>query len=80
MVFVKPIIIRKPKFMRSEFACAANMLCAKTFMAMSTQSDLTTDERYDLIKKSGECINKAAKAGGFFRTKDFIKWCNANNT
>ena len=68
------IIIRKPKFMRNEAVMIAYMKCANSFGSVLTSQDVTLDEQYETMKKIGECINEAAKAGGFFSTKDFIKW------
>lgn len=68
------IIIRKPKFMRNEAVMIACMKCANSFGSVLTSQDVALDEQYETMKKIGECINEAAKAGGFFSTKDFIKW------
>lgn len=78
---MKSIIIRKPKFMRSDAAMVAYVRCANACgKSLDTQDNLTLDEKYELARKIGECINKAAKAGGFLRTKDFIKWMNEYET
>lgn len=78
---MKSIIIRKPKFMRSDAAMKAYMVCAESISrTLATQKDLTSDELYEYMKKLGECINDAAKAGGFLRTKDFLTWMEMHKT
>ena len=55
----------------------AYIRCADTIITMlATQKDLTTDELNYFMEKIEECNIKAAEAGGFLRTKDFIKWMN----
>lgn len=70
------IIIRKPKFMRSDSVAALYLMIAESMAESLTRPGLSVDEQYDVLKTIGECTNKAAKAAGFFRTKDFIKWNN----
>lgn len=72
-------IFRKPKFMRSDEVMATYIKVAYTISKELLKTD-SVDERYELLKKIGECINKAAKAGGFLNTKDFIKWCKLSKT
>ena len=72
-------IFRKPKFMRSDEGMAAYIKVAYTISKELLKTD-SVDERYELLKKIGECTNKAAKAGGFLTTKDFIKWCKLSKT
>ena len=67
------MVIRKPKFMRNMSAVKAYMTLAENFAMLADKSD-TTDEIYEHMKKSGEYINEAAKAAGFLKTEDFIKW------
>jgi hypothetical protein len=74
---MKKFILRKPKFMRSDVAMATYIKVAKTISDEICKSD-SIDEKCELLKKMGECINKAAKAGGFFRTKDFIDYFMPN--
>ena len=71
---MKTIIFRKPKFMRSDIAMKAFIDVAECISKTMCKSELTLDEQYEMLKTIGECINEAAKAGGFFSTKDFIKW------
>ena len=74
---MKKIIIRKPKFMRSDEGMKAYIKVAETISRELSKTD-SIEEQYYLLKKIGECINSAAEAGGFFRTEDFIKWMNYN--
>lgn len=67
-------IIRKPKFMRNEGAMATYIVVAETIAMELARPETTPEEEYYYFKRIGECLDKAAKAGGFFRTKDFIKW------
>ena len=71
---MKTSIFRKPKFMRSDAAMKAYISVAIAIMECMDSSELTLDEEYETLKKIGECMNKAAKVGGFLSTKDFIKW------
>ena len=73
---MKTLIIRKPKFLRSDRAMKTYIDIAASISSCMCDPELTSDEQYELAKKCGECLNKAAKAGGFFSTKDFIKWVN----
>ena len=71
---MKTIIFRKPKFMRSDIAMKTYVDIAESIGMVMFRPDLKPDELYEMLKKFGECINEAAKAGGFFSTKDFLKW------
>lgn len=71
---MKTIIFRKPKFMRNESVMQTYIDVANAISKTIDDPKLELDQRYVLSKKMGECLNKAAKAGGFFRTKDFINW------
>lgn len=71
---MKSIIIRKPKFMRSEIGMKTYIDVAETIGKEACRPELNSEQRCDLLKKVGECINKASKAGGFLNTKDFLKW------
>jgi hypothetical protein len=76
---MKPIIIRKPKFMRNDGLMLGWMKCAQACTnTMSKTKNL--DEQVKMLKQAGECINNAAKAGGFFSTKDYIKWLKLHDT
>lgn len=68
------MIIRKPKFMRNDALAKTYLEIAETMVRCTDTPDITTDDRYEMLKKCGEFLNKASKAAGFFRTKDFIKW------
>ena len=73
------IIIRKPKFMRNDIGMKTYMDVAETICKEACKPDLNSEQRYDFMKKVGECMNKAAKAGGFLSTKDFLKWMELHN-
>ena len=79
VLFMKTLIIRKPKFMRSDAAVKAYIDIAESISKTMCESEMTLDEQYEQFKKLGECLNKAAKAGGFFTTKDFLKWMEMQN-
>ena len=70
--------IRKPKFMRSDRAMKTYIDIASIISETMEKSELSLDEKYELLKDIGECINNAAKAGDFFRTEDFIEWMETN--
>mgnify|MGYP007000686343 CR=1 FL=1 len=67
------IIIRKPKFMRSSAAMWGYLTVAKSCAVIATNSLKNEDKLY-WMDQSGMFINKAAKAGGFFRVKDMCKY------
>lgn len=70
---MKTPIIRKPKFMRSDVGMKAYVDVAKCIADSYPKSGLSPEEEYEMWKQLAECIHKAAKAGGFFSTKDFLK-------
>lgn len=70
----KTIIIRKPKFMRNDDVMKTYINVAKSIAKCMDETECTSDQKYEMLKEVGECINKAAKAGGFLSTKDFNKW------
>lgn len=76
---MKTFIIRKPKFMRNDEGMKAYLTIAETISKEMCNTD-SLDERYCLLKMTGECINEAAKAGGFLSTEGFIKWMNSKKT
>lgn len=67
------IIIRKPKFMRSLLGMRAYLHVAESYTHLASITN-DADRRYEYLCASGELINKAAKAGGFFTVKDMIRW------
>ena len=75
---MKTLIIRKPKFMRSDYCMKIYLDVAETIGKEACKPELSPGQRYYLLKKVGECLYKAAKAGGFFRTKDFLAWVDKN--
>ena len=71
---MKMLTIRKPKFMRNDAAAVTYMSVAKSISEMLEDPQATVDVQYDALFKIGECVNKAARAAGFFNTKDFLSW------
>ena len=71
---MKSTIIRKPKFMRSETAMLTYMDVAKTIIKELDRPGLSTTGKYDLLMKLNRCFKGAAKAGGFFSVRDFLRW------
>lgn len=71
---MKPIIIRKPKFMRNDKAMWLQLSIATSIMEVACKPDVTPEHQVDLLKKAGKCLNDAAKAGGFFNVSDMHKW------
>lgn len=73
---MKTIILRKPKFMRNDKWMLGLMetasSCADAASIMQKHDDI--EACYEFMSKAGDCLNLAAKAGGFFRTKDFFRW------
>lgn len=67
-------IIRLPKFLRNDCLMKAWMDMAETISKEAARPEIDPTQRYELLKTAGQCINKAAKAGGFLRTKDFLDW------
>ena len=70
---MKTIIIRKPKFMRDDNAMRAyiKVYCA---MVNSMDDNASLEDTIDDLSESAKILNKAAKAGGFLSTKDFLRW------
>lgn len=71
---MKTIIIRKPKFMRSDDVMKTYIDVAATISKEASDSKLTLDQQIALLKEAGKCLNKAAKAGGFRNVSDMHKW------
>lgn len=76
---MKPII-RKPKFMRSDDAMKTYIDVAETISKEACRPDLTPEQQYEFLRKVGECLNKAAKAGGFRSVGDMCKWMELQTT
>lgn len=68
------IIIRKPKFMRNDDAMKTYLSVAATITKEAARPEMTPDQQVSFLKKAGECLNKAAKAGGFRNVGDMHKW------
>lgn len=77
---MKPIIIRKPKFMRSDIAMKSYIHVAAVISEEACRPELTTDQQYELLKKVGECLNKASEAGGFQNAGEMYKWMESQQT
>lgn len=73
---MKTIILRKPKFMRSDACMLAYIETAEAMSncACSAVNSQDVDVAYEYMNKAGECLNKAAEAGGFFTTLDMLNW------
>ena len=77
---MKPIIIRKPKFMRSDITMKSYIDVAAVIGKEACRPELNTDQQYELLKKVGECLNKAAEAGGFRNVGEMHKWMELQKT
>ena len=77
---MKPIIIRKPKFMRNDAGMDAYLFVFKTIEHQLRRPAITPKLRSDLMRKRDECLHKAAKAGGFRNVDDLNKWLKAKAT
>ena len=77
---MKPIIIRKPKFMRDDGLMKTYIDIAETISKEACGPELTTEQRYDFLRRVGYCLDKAAKAGGFRNVGDMHKWMELQTT
>lgn len=77
---MKPIIIRKPKFMRSDRVMKTYIDVADTITKEACRPELTPEQRYDFLVQVGVCLNKAAAAGGFISVGDMYKWMESQAT
>lgn len=77
---MKPIIIRKPKFMRSDDVMETYINIANTISKEACRPELTPDQRVYFLKRVGDCLKKAAKAGGFRNVSDMHKWMELHKT
>ena len=78
---MKPIIIRKPKFMRkSDYVMKTYLNVAAIIMDEACEPDVTSEQKVKLLIKAGDCLNKAAKAGGFLNVTDMHKWIETHQT
>ena len=73
------IIIRKPKFMRDDVAMKTYIDVAATIANEATRPEMTLEQQVSFLKKVGECLNKAAKAGGFRNAGDMYKWLESHS-
>jgi hypothetical protein len=72
--YMKPIIIRKPKFMRNDEAMWTYIQVANAIGKEACKPDITLDQQFSLLIKECKCLKKAAKAGGFRNMNDMYKW------
>ena len=70
---MKPIIIRKPSFMRNDIAMKTYIKVADIISKEACKPDVSPEERVEFLRQCGECLNKAAEAGGFLNTGDRYK-------
>lgn len=77
---MKPIIIRKPKFMRNETVMMTHMNAAEKLIEMSERPNISTDQRIALMNDAFECVKNAAKADGFLSVGDMKKWYKLRTT
>ena len=75
---MKKLIIRKPKFMRSEELMQRNIEAAQAIQKEIKEHESTLmDSQYaDLWDSWWYYIGEAAKKGGFFNVDDFREWAN----
>lgn len=67
------VIIRKPKFMRSDAGMAAQLEVAKA-QAIIAKNTLKDEDKLYWLGEAGKSITKAAKLGGFFSVRDMCKY------
>ena len=67
------IIIRKPKFMRSDAGMATWLEVAKA-QAIIAENTLKDEDKLYWFGEVGKSITKAAKLGGFFSVRDMCKY------
>ena len=67
------IIIRKPKFMRSDAGMAALFEVAKAQIIIG-ENTLKNEDKLYWFGEAGKSITKAAKLGGFFSVQDMCKY------
>ena len=78
---MKTPIIRKPKFMRNEVIMKYYVTKINYINNTMRCIGLSPSIRKEMLTELDECINKAAKFGGFFNTKGFNRWMETcNNT
>lgn len=71
------IILRKPKFMRTENAMEAYITVIDSiYSILSKNRNLNINDKMEYMKELNELIKKASKAGGFFRVEDFVDYYN----
>ena len=52
---------------------------ANASLSEACRPELTPEQQYKFLKRAGECVNKAAKAGGFRNASDMYKWLTLYN-
>ena len=77
---MKTLIIRKPRFMREDGSMKLYTEIAMGIIEQINRPETPWLERYELMKRLEEHLDKAATSGGFFNTKDFLRWMDEQNT
>lgn len=75
----KTLIIRKPGFCRNDVAMRTYIETADALCKRISKANMTLVEKYEMLKRIDECWEKAAEAGGFFNTNDFLRWMDSQN-
>ena len=76
---MKKFIFRKPKFMRNDELMQKYIDDAHDVLHNIELSNMITDEEYEMYTLIRVYLKKAAKAGGFFRMKDFFRWMESQD-
>jgi hypothetical protein len=66
--------------MRNNTSMLTYIVIAETTSQIMRESDLTLEEQYEMVETIRDCLKKAAKAGGFLSTRDFVRWMDRQNT
>ena len=77
---MKPVFIRKPRFMREDGSMKLYTEIAMGIIDQIHRPETTWLERYELMERLKEHLDKAAEAGGFFSTKEFLRWMDSQQT
>ena len=75
---MKTFILRKPKRMRNDQAMEDMITLAYTIIEPLGVTYKSVAEEMQIMAKAGECIEQAAKYGGFFTVEAFIKYMEAH--
>ena len=75
----KTLVMRKPKFCRNDVAMRTYIETADVLCMRISGANMPLVEKYEMLKRIDECWEKAAEAGGFFNTNDFLRWMDAQS-